>query len=104
MTDTTNSDDAYCAALVDAPDVPQAPRRVRHGIANEARQFMRDHGGEYPDKASAVAAFRDQHVKGRSVNERGEVHVYGFAILIEIIVALCLYFAERWYERLVPNK
>lgn len=106
-----HDDEVFCAAMADAEDVPdrqRVPRKARGSIAKAAMVFVRDHGSEYPDKETALEAFKTQYLRGRqrtsSKCKAGETQVVGFGILTAIVINLLSFFLTRWWQRLYPNK
>lgn len=106
-----HDDEVYCAAMADAEDVPdrqRVPRKARGSIAKAAMVFVRDHGSEYPDKESALEAFKEQYLRDRqrtsSKCKAGETQVVGFGILTAIVINLLSFFLTRWWARMYPNK
>ena len=106
-----HDDEVFCAAMADAEDVPdrqRVPRKARGSIAKAAMTFVRDHGNEYPDKESALEAFKTQYLRDRQrvsgKCKAGETQVVGFGILTAIVINLLSFFLTRWWQRLYPNK
>lgn len=105
-----NNDEVFCAAMADAEDVPdrqRVPRKARGSIAKAAMVFVRDHGSEYPDKESALEAFKEQYLRDRQrvggKYKMGETQVVGFGILTAILINLLTWFFQRWWARTFPN-
>jgi len=103
-----HDDEVFCAAMADAEDVPdrqRVPRKARGSIAKAAMAFVRDHGSEYPDKESALEAFKTQYLRDRQrvSSKAGETQVVGFGILTAIVINLLTWFFQRWWARTFPN-
>ncbi len=105
------SDDLLvCTRMSDEPDVPhrkRVPHKARASIARSAMDFVQLHGAEYPDKASALEAFKRQYADDRASASAGEkpghTNVVGVGIFTTIVVSLCCFFFERWWARTFPN-
>ncbi|MES2788141.1 MAG: hypothetical protein V4719_00870 [Planctomycetota bacterium] len=99
-----------CLAMADDRDVPdreRVPHKARTSIARSAMAFVRYHGKDYPDKASALAEFKrqlEEDKKAQTPCARADhTSVAGVGILTTIFVSIACYFFERWWSRTFPN-
>jgi len=96
----------YCrllAASEATEETKRVPHRVKSGLATDAMLYVKSCGSDV-DKETAKQEFIRRHVSHSARAAEGTTtQVYGFGILTQIVISLCIFFFERWWARTHPN-